>query len=214
MSFYKKNEFFPFVLKISRFPTFKMSDLDDMRNSDPNDLRFDLIVDDVQEPELAMQEHELKMMTDSEYAEKINDEMLRIASINNFTPISDFKQLESNTTISDKICPHCKKEFSNKYTMKTHLNICNAVEREIVCGVVGCLFKTNNIVLFNQHKIVHKEARFICLICSERFKEDILLIYHKLTHKPSIYKCEICIKEFKYKSSFDRHNKDNHPKLL
>jgi hypothetical protein len=201
------NFFLLFLKTLIRLKMANINELEDMRDSDPTDFRFDLIVDNVQETDLAMQEHELKMMLDHEYAEKINNAMSRIV-------ITDFKQLESNTTILEKTCPYCKKEFSNKYTMKTHLKICSAIGREIVCGALGCIFKTNDIRLFNQHKIIHREARFICKICGERFKEDVLLYYHKLTHEPIIYKCEFCHKEFKFKSSFVRHKKNKHPKLL
>lgn len=190
-----------------------MSDLEDMRNSDPNDLRFYLGkfgADDVQETDLSMQEHEINMMINSEYADNFNEQKLRT---NIVMPAIETKCLEyDESVLSQIICIQCNRKFANKYTLKTHLKICTEFKREIVCIFAGCLFKTDNIVAFNQHKITHQEANFACLKCGKRFKSNILLVYHELKHAPAEFKCEICNIFYKYKSNFNHHNRKKHPK--
>ncbi|KPJ10604.1 Zinc finger protein 782 [Papilio machaon] len=102
-------------------------------------------------------------------------------------------------------CNICKKSFSNKQLLNSHLFIHTDRKKEHICDLCGKGFYKKN--QLKCHSMTHKDQRsHECNICKSSFKTIMQLRKHTATHsgeKP--HKCDQCGKGFRLKSYLKSH---------
>ncbi|XP_072929600.1 uncharacterized protein [Epargyreus clarus] len=103
-------------------------------------------------------------------------------------------------------CPKCKKTFSNKYNMLTHMKNHNGEPSRFTCEKCNKSYRSRG-SLTSHRLVVHEGAlRFPCAACGEPFPSRTARDVHARLHsglKP--YACNYCGKSYRAKNTLDRH---------
>ena len=108
------------------------------------------------------------------------------------------------------VCQICRNTFLSQERLKAHLTL-HTEEKRFICGVCSRKFKTGSSLA------MHRCGVFECDVCCKTFTSNNHLTTHQRTHtgqKPFI--CDHCGKGFSYRSSRNLHTKihmDNKPFL-
>ena len=105
------------------------------------------------------------------------------------------------------VCHKCGKTFSNKYTLKTHLEREENL-RKYKCDV--CNFASNSKAGLQVHLLTHKTTDLhVCKHCGNSFKREEYLKNHmKAKHQDqgqSLFPCPACNKQFNHRGALYYH---------
>lgn len=89
-------------------------------------------------------------------------------------------------------CCFCKKVFSTRKTLKTHLIGVHKKAPPLCCDLCSKFY--NYKILLEKHMKIHCEKPFTCNICDFKTVHKAELKSHKMTHEPK-YQCNICNKK-------------------
>lgn len=98
-------------------------------------------------------------------------------------------------------CQMCKKNFSDRASLKTHL----VIHKTHICEVCGHGFLKRSYLV--DHQAVHgTEKKFKCKFCDKMFRTRTVLVAHKRRHvNPGRCICDHCGKRFNDNSTLKTH---------
>jgi KRAB domain-containing zinc finger protein len=108
--------------------------------------------------------------------------------------------------VSDSMdCELCKKKFTSKYLLQSHMNVHRDVSKPFKCQYCIARFATAEFHL--DHERIHRgETPFACDVCEKKFPSKKCLWRHYKAHtKP--FQCHECGKRFSRKKNWETHQR-------
>ena len=109
-------------------------------------------------------------------------------------------------------CKICRKEYSNRFTYKIHINTIHLQLKRYRCDYQNCNQTFPSKYRMDIHKMTHNGIKqFKCDICNKKFSEKGILKTHYSVHShKKQYECKYCQKTFKTVSPLYSHMKIIH----
>lgn len=128
------------------------------------------------------------------FIESLPDYMCTICNKDYFTESRLKVHMRAHLPEKDRLtvpCPYCDRKFSQRCSMRQHINGFHRQMRPYICDQCGRRCKT--MAALNEHQLVHtNECPFECEICHRRFKNKPRLKSHLETHTGSTHICPVC----------------------
>ena len=125
-----------------------------------------------------------------------------------FEYFTDKEEPKKNNNNNRWWCPHCGKDFSNKYNCSHHIKT-QHLEEPKKCPHCERTFRSPN--LLENHIKVHEGTNPHCEICGKGFSDIQNLNNHQVVHTGERkYSCERCPSKFSYFTHLKRHKRDVH----
>ena len=125
-----------------------------------------------------------------------------------FEYFTDKEEPKKNNNNNRWWCPHCGKDFSNKYNCSHHIKT-QHLEEPKKCPHCERTFRSPN--LLENHIKVHEGTNPHCETCGKGFSDIRNLNNHQVVHTGERkYSCERCPSKFSYFTHLKRHKRDVH----